>query len=187
MRRPSTSKINKILKIYIRNIWGTSLVVQWLRLQASIAGGKETKIPDVSWRGFWNSSVDKASACNAGVKVKVSQSWETLCNSMDHKVLRILQARILEWVAFPLLLGILSGAQMVKNQPAVQETLVRSLGREDLLEKEMVTHSSILAWRIPWTEEPDGLQFMESPRVRHDLALSFFFYASYHSKRGKKH
>ena len=49
-------------------------------------------------------------------------------------------------------------AQMVKNLPAMQETWVRSLGREDPLEKEMATHSSILTWRIPWTEEPGGLQ-----------------------------
>ena len=58
--------------------------------------------------------------------------------------------------------------QMVKNLPAVWETWVRSLGREDPLEKEMATHSSILAWRIPWTEEPGGLQSMESQRVGHD-------------------
>ena len=49
-------------------------------------------------------------------------------------------------------------AQAVKNLPAMQETRVQSLGREDPLEKEMATHSSILAWRIPWTEEPGGLQ-----------------------------
>ena len=57
---------------------------------------------------------------------------------------------------------------MVKSLPAVQETLVRSLGQEDALEKEMATHSSILAWKIPWTEEPDELQYMGSQRVRHD-------------------
>ena len=51
-------------------------------------------------------------------------------------------------------------AQMVKHLPAMQETWVRSLGREDLLEKEMATHSSIRAWRIPWTEEPGRLQSM---------------------------
>ena len=50
----------------------------------------------------------------------------------------------------------------IKNLPAMQETWVRSLGGEDPVEKEMATHSSILAWRIPWTEEPGGLQFMES-------------------------
>ena len=52
----------------------------------------------------------------------------------------------------------------------MQETGVRSLGREDTLEKEMATHSSILAWEIPWTEEPGGLQTMGLQRVGHDLA-----------------
>ena len=51
-------------------------------------------------------------------------------------------------------------ARSVKNPPTMQETLIRSLGQEDPLEKGMVTHSSILAWRIPWTEEPGGLQSM---------------------------
>ena len=59
-------------------------------------------------------------------------------------------------------------AQLVKNLPAMRETWVRSLGWEDLLEKEMATHSSILAWRISWTEEPGGLQSMGSKRVGHD-------------------
>ena len=59
-------------------------------------------------------------------------------------------------------------AQIVKCLPAMRETWVRSLGWEDLLEKEMATHSSILAWRIPWMEEPDRLQSMGSQRVRHD-------------------
>ena len=49
-------------------------------------------------------------------------------------------------------------AQMIKNPPAMQDTWVRSLGQEDALEEDMATHSSILAWRIPWTEEPGGLQ-----------------------------
>ena len=59
-------------------------------------------------------------------------------------------------------------AQMVKNLPAVQETWVQSLGWEDLLKEGMATHSSILVWRIPWTEEPGGLQSMELQRVRHN-------------------
>ena len=59
-------------------------------------------------------------------------------------------------------------AQRLKCLPAMQETWVRSLGREDPLEKEMATHSSILAWRIPWIEEPGGLQSTGSQRVRHD-------------------
>ena len=57
---------------------------------------------------------------------------------------------------------------MVKNLPAVQETQVQSLGRKDPLEKDMATHSSILAWRIPWTEEPGGLQSMGLQTVEHD-------------------
>ena len=63
-------------------------------------------------------------------------------------------------------------AQMEKSLPAVWETWVRSLGWEDPLEKEMATHSSILAWRMPWTEEPGGLQSMGSQRVGHDRATS---------------
>ena len=59
-------------------------------------------------------------------------------------------------------------AQTVKCLPTVWETWVQSLGQEDLLEKEMATHSSTIAWKIPWTEEPDRLQFMGSPRVGHD-------------------
>ena len=59
-------------------------------------------------------------------------------------------------------------AQRLKCLPAMQETWVRSLGQEDLLEKEMATHSSIFAWRIPWTEEPGGLQSMGLQRVGHD-------------------
>ena len=69
-------------------------------------------------------------------------------------------------------------AQRVKRLPAMQETQVPSLGRENPLEKEMATHSSILAWRIPWTEEPGGLQSTGSQRVGHNwatsLSLSFF-------------
>ena len=60
-------------------------------------------------------------------------------------------------------------AQMVKYLPEMQEMWVQSLGQEDPLEKGMATHSSILAWRIPWTEEPGGLQFMASQRTEHNL------------------
>ena len=57
---------------------------------------------------------------------------------------------------------------MVKHLPTMQETRVRSLGQEDPLEKEMAIHSSTLAWRIPWMEEPGGLQSMGSQRIGHD-------------------
>ena len=66
-------------------------------------------------------------------------------------------------------------AQMVKNLPAVQETRVQSLVRDDPLEKGMATHSSVLAWRTPWTEEPGGLQSMGSRRVRHNLVTNTSF------------
>ena len=66
------------------------------------------------------------------------------------------------YVGFP-------GGSVVKNLPAMQEMQVRPLDREDPLEKEMASHSSILAWEIPWTEESGGLQSMGSQRVRHDL------------------
>ena len=59
-------------------------------------------------------------------------------------------------------------AEMVRRLPTMGETQVQSLGWEDPLEKEMATHSSTLAWRIPWTEEPGGLQSMGSQRVGHD-------------------
>ena len=63
-------------------------------------------------------------------------------------------------------------AQTVKHPPTMQETGVQSLGKEDLLEKEMATHSSILAWKIPWMVEPGRLQSMESQRVGPDSATS---------------
>ena len=68
---------------------------------------------------------------------------------------------LMRWRASPV-------PQRVKNLPAMQETWVRFLGWEDPLEKEMATHSSILAWRIPWMEEPGGLQSMGSLRVGYD-------------------
>ena len=60
------------------------------------------------------------------------------------------------------------GGSVVKNLPVEQEMRVQFLGGEDALEKEMATHSSVLAWRIPWTEKPGGLQSMVSQRVGHD-------------------
>ena len=65
-------------------------------------------------------------------------------------------------------------AQIVKNPPEIQETWVRFLGWEDPLQKEMAIHSSNLLRRIPWTEEPGGLQSMGSERVRHDWATNTF-------------
>ena len=63
---------------------------------------------------------------------------------------------------------------MIKNLPTMQDTWVQSLGQEDPLEKGMATHSGILAWKIPWTEEPGKLKSIESPTVRHNWATNTF-------------
>ena len=83
-------------------------------------------------------------------------------------------------------------AQMVKNLPEMQETWVRSLGWEDPLEEGMATHSSILAWRIPWTEKPGGLQSITSPRVGHDWvtkhnSTASFKFSCIFFQKGKRH
>ena len=69
-------------------------------------------------------------------------------------------------------------AQMVKDLTAIWETQVRSLGGEEPLEKELATHYSLLAWRIPWTEEPGGLRSMGSQRVGHNLATNTHIYCT---------
>ena len=74
---------------------------------------------------------------------------------------------------------------MVKNLPAMQETRVRSLGQENPLEKGMETHSSILAWGIPWTEEPGGLQSMGSQKVGHDWVTNFHFHFVFQWTQGE--
>ena len=97
------------------------------------------------------------------------------CNP-NHLVPSLVHAWILEWV-FKIISWLV--AQMIKNLPAMQETQVWSLGWEDPLEKEMASHSSILAWRIPWTVEPGGLQSMWSRRVGHDWAKNTFTFTSW--------
>ena len=78
-------------------------------------------------------------------------------------------------------------AQMVKNLPAVWETQVWCLGREDPLEKEMAAHSSILAWSISWTEEPGGLQSMGSQRVWHDWLTNTYTHTHTHNTHTHTH
>ena len=87
----------------------------------------------------------------------------------------VIKLRILRWRDYPGLFGwalnIIGASlvtQMVKNLSAMWETWVRSLGQEDPVEKGMATHSSILAWKIPWTEEPGRLQSIGLPRVGHN-------------------
>ena len=74
---------------------------------------------------------------------------------------------MLYWLSF-LIVSFPGGSDSEKNSPAMQEIQVRSLGQEDPLEKVLATHSSILAWTIPWTEEPGGLQSMGLQRVGHN-------------------
>ena len=88
-----------------------------------------------------------------------------LCSQKSSSMLFLVCFSVLLWENWASLV-----AQSVKNLPAVQETPVWSLGREDPLEKEMATHASILVWRISWTQEPGGLQSMESKRAGHDWA-----------------
>ena len=76
-------------------------------------------------------------------------------------------------------IGASLAAQMVKHLPTMRETQVRSVGQEDPVEKEMATHSSTHAWKIPWTEEPVRLQSMGLQRVRHDWAISLQFTSHY--------
>ena len=106
---------------------------------------------------FPDSSVGKESACSAG----------------DPSLIPGLGRSPGEGIGYPLQYSWAAlVAQLVKNLPAVWETWVQSLGWEDLLEKEMATHSNTLAWKIPWTEEPGRLQSMGSQRVWHDWETS---------------
>ena len=107
--------------------------------------------------GFPGSSAGKESACNARDPGSISGSGKSPG----------------EGIGYPLKYSWSSlVAQMVKNLPAMWEIWVGSLGQEDPLEKGMAVHSSILAWRIPWTEEPGGLRSMGSQRVGYDWATN---------------
>ena len=94
--------------------------------------------------------------------------------SLDHSgpLLKIRWGWIIYLTSSLVITGASLVAQLVKNLPVMQETWVQSLGWEDPLENGMATHSSILAWRIPWTEEPGGLQSMESQTAGHDWATN---------------
>ena len=106
------------------------------------------------WALFPGGSAGKESACNAADPGSIPRSGRSVREGI---------ASILPQYSWASLV-----AQTVKNLPAMQETWVRSLGWEDPLEKGKATHSSILAWRIPWTEELGRLQSMGFQRVRHN-------------------
>ena len=103
--------------------------------------------------GFPDSSVGKEATCKAGYPGSITGSGKSAGEEMDYPLQY-------SWASLV--------AQLVKNLPAMQETWVQTLGWEDPLEKGIATCSSVLAWRIPWTEEPGGLQSMGSQRVRHN-------------------
>ena len=103
--------------------------------------------------GFSGSSADKESACNAGDPGSIPGSGRSTGEGIGYPLQY-------SWASLV--------TQLVKNPPAMWETWVQSLGWEDPLEKGMVTHSSILAWIIPGTEEPGGLQFIGLQRFGHD-------------------
>ena len=109
----------------------------------------------------------------------LSQILRILCQLLlytNHWLLSVwCEANEKRHIAFlPLCLGTSLVAQMVKNLPAMRETHVQPLGQEDSLEKGITTHSSILAWRISWAEEPGGLQSMELQRVRPNWVTNTF-------------
>ena len=106
-------------------------------------------------KGFPDSSVCKESTCNAGNPSSTSGSGSTPGEGIGYP-LQYSQASLV--------------APIVKNLPAAWKTWIWSLGLEERLEEDMATHSSILAWRIPWTEEPSRLQSMGSQGVGHDWA-----------------
>ena len=140
----------------MKNSWDTiTHLGEWLKL-------KRLTIPNVDkdaeqWELFYIvdgiSSAGKESACNAGDPSLIPG----LGRSAGEETGYTLQY---SWASLV--------AQTVKNLPAIRKTWVQSLGWEDPLEKEMATHSSILAWRIPWTEEPGRLQSTGSQRIGHD-------------------
>ena len=138
-----------------------------------------------SGKAFPGGSDGKASACSAGEPGSIPVlgrspgegngnplQYSCLENPMDGGVWQaIVHGFAKSWTRlsdFTSLIGASLVAQRLKHLPAMQETWVQSLSREDPLEKEMGTHSSILAWRIPWMEEPGRLHSMGSQRVRHD-------------------
>ena len=81
----------------------------------------------------------------------------------------------IQFLKFTFHLYVFPGVQSVKSLPAMPETRVQSLGQENLLEKEMATHSSTFAWKIPWAEDPGRLESMGLQRVRHDQGTSLLY------------
>ena len=134
-------------------------------------------VKTVCFRGFPGSSAGKESACSTGDPSSIPGLGWSPGEGIGYP---------LQYSWAPLV------AQLVKTPPAMWETLVQSLDWKDPLEEGMATHSSILAWRIPWTEAPGGIETTGSQRVGHDwvtkLTVCFILCEFYHSKQHlKKH
>ena len=118
---------------------------------------------------FTRGQIRLYSICYKFVNKKRNIMWKKLLREVFSVKEGVKNEKLLKWVSY-VWSGVSLEAQLVKNAPAMQETLVPFLGREDPPEEGMATHSSVLAWRIPWTEEPGGLQSMRLQRVGHDWA-----------------
>ena len=154
---PNPKSINKSLYIKIGSKQFIELTVQPIKLQ-KFQRKKEENL----------SEIDQAKITQLLHKSLIPQKKKK--NKLIYLTSSKLKSFLLQKMGFP-------ASSMVKNLPSrkdLQETQVCSLGWDDPLEEDMATHSSILAWRIPWTEEPGGLQSMGSQRVGHDLAVKQF-------------
>ena len=123
----------------------------------------------------WEDPTEKGKATHSSILAWRSP-W-TVYSPLGCKELDMTEQISLVWIYKYSHFGASLVAQKVKNLPATWETQVRFLGLEDPLEKEMATHSTTLAWKIPWTEEPGRLQSMGSKRVRHNWATSLSLFS----------
>ena len=141
----SDSSVRKRTCLQCRRPWFDS----WIRKVCC----SRDRLPTPVFLGFPCGSAGKESACNAGDPGSIPGSRRSPGEGIGYPFQ-------CSWASLVV--------QLVKNVPSMQETRIRPLGWEDPLEKGMAPHSSILAWRIPWTEEPGGLQSMELQRVGDD-------------------
>ena len=118
--------------------------------------------------GEMHSAVSQGIGSNSPVVIPTIFRFSATEALLSHRSYWVLQPPSIHWASLV--------AQTVKRLPTMRETQVRSLGWEDPLEKGMATHSSTLAWRIPWTEEPGRLQSMGWQRVGHDWATSLLLF-----------
>ena len=162
--------------------WFMDLTFQFPMQQSSLQNGTLLTSPDTSttWYHFcFGSTISfflELLLCSSPVVTAYLLTrvfiFQCLIFLPFHTVHGVLKARMLKQFAIPFSSGPSLVAQRLKHLPPMQETRVWSLGWEGPLEKEMATHSSILAWRISWTEEPGRLQSMGSQRVGHDWVTS---------------